>query len=138
MNSYGHGIDLQNILSKLPFSTTNRSGELHYIISPGNVSNFCGPGTHILERIQSGGPDSIPKNQVDAAAKIHDIAYYNIEKEQLSKEETLNKKHIADKQMLENLSQINCSSLSERLNKFIMEKIMKVKLKFGMGIDTET
>ena len=138
INKNGSSLDIQKLLSKLPFKTRLYPAELHYVISPGNVSSYCGPGTNLQERCY---PDcnennlhpkefSKEKNQVDQACHIHDHLYE-------SSGEDLNKKHEADKVMLELLEKITPTTLSERMQKFIVSKIIGLKLKLGLGLEED-
>ncbi len=37
------------------------------------LANFAGPGTHVLERLHKGPPESVPKSKVDEISKAHDL-----------------------------------------------------------------
>ena len=43
----GGKLDLQSLLSKLPFSTTGIPGELHLKLPGMNAHSFTGPGTRL-------------------------------------------------------------------------------------------
>ena len=64
----GGSLDIQKHLSKL--------GELHLITPTGEKYNYCGPGTKLEERLNSGDPKyRDPINKLDAICQQHDIAY---------------------------------------------------------------
>jgi len=105
---------LNNIINRLPF-------ELHL---PGY--QYCGPGTNLSKRIKRGDPGV---NPLDAACKLHDIAY--------EKHKDLKQRHIADKQLAEQAWQrvkAKDSSLSEKASAWLVTNAMKSKIKLGMGI----
>ena len=75
----GASIDIQKLLSKLPFSTTGLNGELHYIFK-GKPASYCGPGTQLNERCNPDcnennlNPKDWSKeiNEIDRIAHKHD------------------------------------------------------------------
>jgi len=127
----GNSLDIQNVLSKLPFSTTKIPGEMHYIIN-GKPASFAGPGTRLDLRLDENGhpkPWSKPVNSTDEACMKHDINYEKAGTD-------LNKKHEADKILLQDLEAIQPNTFSEKIMKFIIDKIIKLKLSFGLGLES--
>lgn len=111
----GSGI-INKTINNLPF-------EMHL---PGH--SFTGPGTNLKKRLN---PDLTPKqwskpiNRVDEAAMNHDICY-------LKNKDTKTRNKVCDKKMLQDLNIIN-PSIRERVDKSIVENIIKAKMAFGMG-----
>jgi len=121
----GESIDIQKILTKLPFKLPGQKykGEMHFF-----NSNFIGPGTDLKQRLDENNnplPHSIPVDRCDLAAMNHDIKYYD---------ENLKNRHIYDKEMLEELKNIKDLTIKERLERFIISKIISLKLKLGLGL----
>lgn len=109
----GNGL-LNKLINKLPI-------ELHL---PGY--QYCGPGTKLEERLKRGDPGI---NPLDAACKLHDIAY--------EKEKNLKERHIADNQLAQRAwERVKApdSSLKEKASAWFVTNAMKTKMKFGMGI----
>lgn len=101
------------ILNKLPI-------ELHI---PGY--RFCGPGTKLKERLSKGQKGI---NLLDEGCKEHDIAY--------SLFKDLPRRHQADLKLIEKASErIHSpdSKLNEKLSAWLINKIMKTKVKLGLG-----
>ena len=74
----GGKLDLQSLLSKLPFSTTGIPGELHLKLHGMNAHSFTGPGTRLEQRLNADDSPkdfSKPINRVDEIAYQHDLAY---------------------------------------------------------------
>lgn len=109
----GGGTLINTLINKLPF-------ELHL---PGY--NYCGPGTKLHKRLARGDKGI---NPLDEACKIHDIAYND--------NKNLESRHKADLQLASAAEQRwrESNSLSERLAAFAVDKIMKFKVKRGMGV----
>ena len=120
--------DIQNFLSKLPFTTTRIPGELHL---PFPTHNFAGPGTNLNIRLNT---DNTPKewskpiDKDDQIAYLHDLAYKEAEN-------NLEKKHEADKIMLQQLDSITDATIREKLHKILIKTALKTKLFFGLGLD---
>lgn len=108
----GYGF-VNKLINNLPF-------ELHL---PGY--NFCGPGTKLEKRLKRG---DVGINPLDEACKIHDIAY--------SQSSSLANRHIADQQLAEAAEKRwrESNNLSEKLYALGVNKIMKFKVKRGMGL----
>ncbi|GBP06422.1 hypothetical protein EVAR_64676_1 [Eumeta japonica] len=110
----GEGL-LDKTINSLPF-------ELHL---PGY--QYCGPGTKLQKRLKQGDQGI---NSLDAACKNHDIVY--------SKNKDLNIRHQADK-VLENKAWERVvskdSSLAEKSFAYLVTNAMKLKQKFGMGVE---
>lgn len=125
----GGKIDFHNILSKLPgMPWAKYKGEKHL-----PSYNFLGPQTALDKRLDSDGnplPHSVPINRVDAAAYRHDLAYRDAG-------ETLEAKHQADRQMIEELDAISNPSLRERIDRFLTKSAMKAKLAVGASLAKE-
>ena len=111
------GGDIQKFLAKLPFTTTGIPGELHL---PGH--NFVGPGTNLNIRLntdlQSKGKTvnspkewSKPIDIDDEIAYLHDLAYREAEN-------NLEKKHEADKIMLQQLNSITDPTIKKNFIDF--------------------
>jgi len=92
-------------------------GEIHL---PGH--NFTGPGTKLQERLERGDK---PINRVDEISKKHDIAY--------SKNKDKKSRHIADREMLQQLDEITNPTTREKIERMVVKPIIKTKLKFGLG-----
>lgn len=111
---YGKGL-IDKIIDKLPV-------ELHV-----PTYQYCGPGTHLQKRLERGDPG---KNPLDAACKIHDIAY--------SRYKDSNERSKADKILQsEALRRVfsRDASFGERAVAFGVAAAMKVKRKLsGKGI----
>ncbi|ESO92996.1 hypothetical protein LOTGIDRAFT_162020 [Lottia gigantea] len=111
--------DIQNSLGSLPgFPWAKYPGEKHL---PGH--NYTGPGTRLDLRLDENDipkPGEEPVNRVDAAALKHDILYRN-------KDVTF--RHQADKQMIDELENIPNPTFKEKLQRALIIKLMKAKLK---------
>jgi len=127
----GGNLDLQKILSKLKFTTTHIPGELHY---PNH--NFLGPGSSLFGndgREARLNPDNTPKDwsnpvcPIDYLAYVHDLAYE-------SAGDDLSKKHEADIAMIESLSKLQNLKLPEKFERFVVDKVLKLKVKLGLGL----
>lgn len=101
------------LINKLPV-------ELHL---PGY--QFCGPGTKLQHRLQRGDKG---KNPLDAACKIHDIAY--------ASSNDLGERHKADKQLeykaWERVKSKD-AGVGEKAAALLVTNIMKGKRRFGLG-----
>ena len=69
---------------------------------------------------------SIPINRVDNAAYHHDLCYSK-------HDDTKTRNEVCDKTMLGELSGIVNPNLRERIDKSIVEKLIKAKVNFGLG-----
>ena len=108
---------LNSLVNKLSF-------EMHL---QGN--NFTGLGTKLYKRLNSDGTSnewSIPINRVDNAAYHHDLCYSK-------HDDTKTRNEVCDKTMLGELSGIVNPTLRERIDKSIVEKLIKAKVNFGLG-----
>lgn len=108
----GSGL-LNTLIDKLPI-------ELHL---PGY--NFCGPGTKLEKRLKRGDKGI---NPLDEACKRHDIAY--------SQNSSLEHRHTADLELASAAEQRwrESKDLSEKLMALGVNKLMKFKVKRGMGL----
>ncbi|ESO97225.1 hypothetical protein LOTGIDRAFT_174508 [Lottia gigantea] len=117
---FGAG-DIQKSLGSLPgFPWAKYPGEKHL---PGH--NYTGPGTRLdlrLDENDNPKPGEEPVNRVDAAALKHDILYRN-------KDVTF--RHQADKQMIDELENIPNPTFKEKLQRALIIKLLKAKLKLG-------
>ena len=92
--------------------------------------NLTGPSPKLKKRLN---PDLTPKkwskpvNRVDKAAYHHDVCY-------LKNDDTATRNAVCDKNMLKQLAGIYNPSLRERLDKSIVSKLIRMKVKFGMGV----
>ena len=128
--SSGGKLDIQSLLSKLTFSTTGIPGELHLKLPGLNAHSFSGPGTKLDLRLN---PDDSPKdfskpvNRVDEIAYRHDLDYREAV-------DDLEKKHEADRIMLQHLDSISDPTIRERIERLIVKAALKTKLFLGIGI----
>lgn len=109
----GSGL-VNNLINNLPF-------ELHL---PGY--NYCGPGTRLRERLLRGDQGI---NKLDEACMKHDIAY--------SRYPDLKQRHKADLDLINMARQRKSApdaSKGEKIASWIVNKVMKTKLKAGAGI----
>ena len=101
------------------------SGMLPELHLPGH--KYAGPGTRLKERMLR---DDVPKNELDAAAKEHDMAYAIFK-------ETKDR-HVFDKRLQNKAFSIAKSgqhSLKDRLEAGLVGGVMLGKRKLGLGID---
>lgn len=111
--SKGCGL-LNSVINALPF-------ELHI-----PKYQFCGPGTRLQERLLRGDKGI---NPLDAACKIHDIAY--------SQHKDLKHRHAADKVLGNSARQritAKNATFGERAAATTVWAAMKAKTKMGMGL----
>lgn len=109
----GRGL-VNNLINNLPF-------EAHI---PGY--QYCGPGTKLHKRLARGDPGI---NPLDAACKVHDIAY--------SKNKDIQARNVADRVLAEKAwqrVQSSDASLGEKAAAYAVTNIMKAKSTFGMGL----
>ena len=66
-----------------------------------------------------------PKNRVDEVWIKHNIDYGN--------SMTLEEKHKAEREMLHNLFMIRNPTLREKVDRFIVKKLISAKLRHGLG-----
>lgn len=95
--------------------------ELHI---PGGYQ-YCGPGTNLDKRLRRGDPGI---NKLDAACKVHDIAYSKFSDNKSRSE--------ADRVLAESAWErvkSSDSSLSEKAAAWMVTNIMKAKSKLGAG-----
>ena len=78
---------------------------------------------------------SKPINGIDQAAYHHDCDYYRAENSDLSSDEFLKLKNIADERMIARLENYTPNGLMERFIKFPVIKVLHAKIKFGMSIN---
>lgn len=86
---------------------------------------YCGPGTNLQKRLSRGDPGI---NKLDAACKVHDIAY--------SKYKDNKNRSIADKDLAERAWErvrATDSSLGEKAAAWAVTNIMKAKTALGGG-----
>lgn len=105
---------INNLINKLPL-------ELHI---PGY--NYCGPGTKLQKRLAR---NDHGVNPLDESCKLHDIAY--------SRDQSLDSRHQADLRLAaaaENRWRDPSTPFGERLAALTVDKIMKYKVKRGMGV----
>lgn len=109
----GGGGLVNTLINNLPF-------ELHL---PGY--NYCGPGTKLEKRLARG---DVGINPLDEACKLHDIAY--------AQNTSLAHRHKADLELASTAKRRwrESNNLSERLFALGVNKIMKHKVKRGMGV----
>lgn len=107
---------VNTLINKLPF-------EVHV---PGY--NYCGPGTKLEKRLKRGDQGI---NPLDEACKTHDIAYAQSSSLEHRHRADLELASAADKRWRES------KSLPERLVALGVKKIMKYKVKRGMGMPLE-
>lgn len=121
----GNGIFNDYIMPRLP--------ELHYV-SPFTFKkhSFTGPGTKLHKRIDPKTkqplPHSMPVNEVDKAAYLHDLAYEEFP--------DLQRRKIADNVMIDDLDAIRRdkkASWKTRGDAFLVGLAMKTKRLLGLG-----
>ncbi|ESP04439.1 hypothetical protein LOTGIDRAFT_170832 [Lottia gigantea] len=123
---FGSG-DIQKSLGSLPgFPWAKYPGEKHL---PGH--NYTGPGTRLDLRLDENDkpkPGEEPVDTVHAAALKHDILYRN---------KDINFRHEADRQMIIELENIPNPTFKERMQRVLIIKLLKAKMKLGMGLADE-
>jgi len=145
MQHSGGNLDVQKLITKLPFNTTGIRGEMHYVLN-GKPQSYLGPGSSL--RGNDGRPArcntdcdetnlnpvswSKEKSQADILAHIHDHQYEKAD--QLNPSNIITAKHAADRQMIEALQQIQSNTFSEKFMNWIVAKILQLKVKLGMGL----
>lgn len=105
---------VNSLIDKLPI-------ELHL---PGY--QYCGPGTKLKKRLARGDRGI---NLLDEACKEHDITYSE-------SGNNFGERQVADQVLINKAierSKAADASLGERTSAHLVEKIMKMKTKFGMG-----
>ena len=122
------GADLTNSInkftSKIKLPWAKFPGEMHI---PG--MNFAGPGTNLDKRLVSTDVYqewSKPVDRVDNAAYHHDLAYKYFNDKQT--------RNLADQMMLEEMNSIQNPTQREINERKIIEPIISVKAKFGLGV----
>ena len=120
-----NNFDVQSFLSKLPgLPWSKYPFEKHLP----NYS-YCGPNTRLDIRLDNNDkpkPGEEPINSVDTACYKHDIAYHD-------SGDDLDKKHIADKILLQQLNAITNPTIRERLDRLLIKGAINTKLLFGAG-----
>ena len=112
---------VSSLISKVPV-------ELHMRTLKGKKYSFCGPNTNLKERLDSDGDPktwSKPINKVDEVCLRHDKAY----------DEGIITQHEADKQMLDELSNLKSKDLNwnEWFARNFTQGIIGLKYKLGLG-----
>ncbi|ESO94422.1 hypothetical protein LOTGIDRAFT_175420 [Lottia gigantea] len=117
---------------------TSIASEAKWIWTAGDFTDrhvFCRrrlhPGTRLdlrLDQNDKPKPGEEPVNRVDAAALKHDILYRN---------KDITSRHEADKQMIIKLENIPNPTFKERIQRALIIKLLKAKMKMGMGIADE-
>ena len=121
-----NGGDIQRFSDKLPGLPWSRyPGEKHLF-----NHNFTGPGTRLDIRLNSDDtPITKPINRVDAAALKHDILYRD--------HSDIQSRHAADLQMIQELQSIPNPTFREKLERAIVIRLLRAKMKLGMGYADE-
>ena len=91
--------------------------------------NFTGQGSKLNKRLNPDGTPkewSMPINIVDNASYHHDLCYSK-------HDDTKTRNEVCDKTMLGKLSGILKPSLSGRIDKSIVGKLIRAKVNFGLG-----
>ena len=133
ISKHGTSLDIQSILSKLPFTTTGIPGELHLKLPGTNAHSFTGPGTRLDIRLN---PDDTPRdfskpiNRIDEIAYKHDLDYREAG-------DDLEAKHNADRMMIQLLDEIKNPTIREIIERIIVKTALKTKLYFGVGLDVD-
>lgn len=86
--------------------------------------NFVGPQTSLDKRLDANDnplPTAKPIYRIDAAAYKHDLAYRDAG-------EDFSKKHQADREMKQELDNIQDPSFTEKIDIFLVKNAMKAKL----------
>lgn len=108
---------VNSLINKLPF-------ELHL-----PTYQYCGPGTKLQKRLARGDAGI---NPLDAACKVHDIAY--------EKNKDLTARHKADYELEQRAWErvkSKDAGLREKADAWLVTNIMKAKRHFGMGCKSE-
>ena len=95
--------------------------------------NFVGPGTNLNIRLNTDNSPkewSKPIDKDDEIAYLHDLAYKEAEN-------NLEKKHEADKIMLQQLDSITDPTIKEKLHRLLIKTALKTKLFFGLGLNPD-
>ena len=140
----GYSLDIHNLLSKVSFSTTGIPGEIHYVDPfSGTPMSFCGPNTSLFgedgrpARLNSDGTPklfSAPKNKIDDLCLKHDILYKDAEFSKTDPSQVLSKKHQADEELLKGLERLELNSFPDKFQRWIVDKIIRMKLRFGLAL----
>ena len=124
---YGGSFDFQKAFGNinLPWYGKKYSGEKHVF-----GHSYTGIGTRLdlrLDKNDKPKPGEEPKNRVDKAAYHHDIKYRNAGND-------LPLKHQADREMIQELKNIQNPSLGEKFQRALVIKALQSKLKLGFGL----
>ena len=137
--------DFHNLLSKIPFSTTGIPNEKHLLMFDDNgklrTGSFAGPQTRLdlrLKEDRSWHDWSKPINQIDYFCYLHDLEYYDSEKNGKNDQDILNLKHESDRKLIERLNNFQPSDIKQKFLKFLIEKIISMKVTFGLGLKSST
>ena len=98
-------------------------------ISTQTIHNFTGPGTKLDRRLNPDGTPgdwSKPINRVDEAAYYHDLCY-------AKNHDTRTRNEVSDREMLRELAQITNPSLRERMERGLVDSMIKAKANLGLG-----
>ena len=135
-------LDLQSYASNSPFLkkhfATTPYGEFHWKNLDGRTDNFTGANTQLHLRLDENDIPhnwSKPTDPIDSISMSHDIQYRDIENSEISNEEKLNQKHIADNIMIQKLKSLPNLTFKQKIKSFIVQKILGAKVKFGLGIN---
>ncbi len=125
---HGGKLDIQKFSTNLPgLPWAKYSGEKHLF-----GHNFTGPGTNLDKRLNDDDEpvsNSKPINRIDEAALKHDIFYRD--------HSDIKERHQADLEMIEELNNIKNPTFREKVERVIVIKMLKAKMKLGMGIADE-
>src|SRR6218665_2303029 len=119
---------LNSLTSNIKLPWAKYPSEMHL---PGH--SFTGPGTRLDIRLNPDGtykPWSKPVDRVDNAAYHHDLAYAQYK-------DTANR-NVADREMINELNNINNPSVRERIERAIVKPILSTKAHFGLGVSNKT
>lgn len=111
---------LNKVISNLPF-------EMHL---PGH--NFTGPGTQLLWGKTRLNPDLTYKNSSKPVNRVDEIAYKH-DKCYLENKDTKSRNEVCDKNMIDQLDNIENPTMRERFERGIVKPIIQAKKSFGMG-----
>lgn len=91
--------------------------------------NYCGPGTNLKKKLNADFTVKVgyePTDRVDEAALKHDISY--------CKHKDLRQRHKADKELLNDLRNIENPTWRERIERWIVYPILLIKSAIGSCI----
>jgi hypothetical protein len=143
MSTSGNAIDVHRLLSKLPLRNTALN-ELHYYHPiDGKYDAYTGPFTNLSVRCEPSCVGDKPKSfnfsdyvydSVTQVAHEHDHDYEQAERNGTTDEDVKQLKLASDRKMLSALEGISTHSFGEFMKKKLVQGIIGLKVKLGLGI----